>query len=49
MTGKTIAAKLRNIKNRILVVKNNPEIQEKLSVYGYKPRSINIKNYVFIF
>jgi hypothetical protein len=31
MTGKTFAAKLRNIGNGTLGVKNNPEIQAKLS------------------
>jgi hypothetical protein len=37
MTDKTFAAKLHNIENAILGVKNNPEIQAKLSVYGYTP------------
>jgi hypothetical protein len=40
MTGKTLAAKLHNIENGILGVKNNPEIQDKLSVYGYKPEGL---------
>jgi hypothetical protein len=37
MTGKIFAAKLHNIENGILGVKNNPEIQAKLSVFGYTP------------
>ncbi|MDR1896303.1 MAG: hypothetical protein LBR10_05890 [Prevotellaceae bacterium] len=37
MTRKTFVAKLHNIENGILGVKNNPEIQNKMSVFGYTP------------
>ncbi|MDR1897518.1 MAG: hypothetical protein LBR10_12085 [Prevotellaceae bacterium] len=37
MTNKTFAAKLHNIENGLLGVKNNSEIQAKLSVFGYTP------------
>ncbi|MDR1896298.1 MAG: hypothetical protein LBR10_05865 [Prevotellaceae bacterium] len=40
MTRKTFVAKLHNIENGILGVKNNPEIQAKLSVFGYTPERL---------
>jgi hypothetical protein len=42
MNGKTIATKLHNIENGILGVQNNPDIQDKLSVFGYTPERILI-------
>jgi hypothetical protein len=41
MNGKVIAAKLHNIENGILGAQNNPEIQDKMSVYGYTPERIS--------
>jgi hypothetical protein len=40
MNGKIIAKKLHLIENGILGVQNNPEIQEKLSPFGYTPTRI---------
>jgi hypothetical protein len=40
MNGKIIATKLHKIENGILGVQNNPEIQEKLNVFGYTSERI---------
>jgi hypothetical protein len=40
MTRKIFAAKLHDIKNGLLGVKNNPEIQNRMSVYGYTPERL---------
>ncbi|MDR1895230.1 MAG: hypothetical protein LBR10_00375 [Prevotellaceae bacterium] len=40
MTGKIIAIKLHKMKNGILGVQNNPEIQDKLRAFGYTPERI---------
>jgi hypothetical protein len=40
MTGKIIATGLHKIENGILGVQNNPEIQNRLSAYGYTPERI---------
>jgi hypothetical protein len=40
MNGKTIATKLHSIENGILGVLNNPEIQNKLTAYGYTAERI---------
>ncbi|MDR1595097.1 MAG: hypothetical protein LBS43_11545 [Prevotellaceae bacterium] len=40
MNGKIIATKLHKIENCILGAQNNPEIQEKLSAFGYTPERI---------
>ncbi|MDR2027463.1 MAG: hypothetical protein LBQ01_07890 [Prevotellaceae bacterium] len=41
MTGKVIAAKLHRIENGIRGAQNNPEVQERLNVYGYTPEHIS--------
>jgi hypothetical protein len=40
MNGKVIAVKLHNVENGILGAKNNPEVQERLNVYGYTSERI---------